>query len=57
MFPVVAICGHLWGFDMTATGIIPLAVLTGFAFNRGRRLFLYLSGMAAIISTNLGTLE
>jgi len=31
MLPVVAICGHLWGLDITATTAIPEAVLTGLA--------------------------
>jgi hypothetical protein len=35
MFPVVAICGHLWGLLITATTAIPDAVLTGLAFIRG----------------------
>ncbi len=33
MLPVVAMCGHLCGFDMTATTAIPEAVRTGFARN------------------------
>ena len=31
MLPVVAMCGHLWGLDMTATTAMPDAVLTGLA--------------------------
>ena len=46
MFPVVAMWGHLWGLDITATTAIPEAVLTGLAFNTGTRDFLYFSGTA-----------
>ncbi len=31
MLPVVAMWGHLWGLDMTATTAMPDAVLTGLA--------------------------
>lgn len=40
IFPVVAMCGHLWGLLMTATTAIPEAVLTGLALRRGVSLFL-----------------
>ena len=33
MLPVVAMCGHLCGLDMTATTAMPEAVLTGFALS------------------------
>ncbi|OMH78796.1 hypothetical protein AX774_g3441 [Zancudomyces culisetae] len=47
-------CGHLCGLHITATTAIPDAVRIGFALNFGNRYFLYCSGIAAIISTNLG---
>ncbi len=43
-------------FDMTATTAIPEAVLTGFYYKRGVSLFLHKSGIAEIISANLGNL-
>lgn len=54
MFPVVAIWGHLCGFDITATTAIPEAVLTGLARSLGSKASRSVSGSAAIISTNLG---
>jgi hypothetical protein len=45
-------CGHLCGFDITATTATPLAVLTGFARNCGNKLFLCSSGTAEIISVS-----
>ena len=57
ILPVVAMCGHLCGLDITATGIIPLAVRTGFAFKRGSNFVLYASGIALIISTNFGIFD
>eukprot|EP00963_Diacronema_lutheri_P008950 scaffold776_cov347-Pavlova_lutheri.AAC.148 len=56
MFPVVAMCGQRCGLDMTATTAMPDAVLTGFAFNLGRRLLFCSSGTAAMISTSFGGL-
>ena len=54
MFPVVAICGHRCGLDITATTAIPLAVRMGLAFIMGNKRDLYFSGIADIISINLG---
>ena len=42
---------------MIATTQMPEAVLMGFAFIRGRSLFLNFSGMALIMSTSLGIFE
>jgi hypothetical protein len=56
IFPVVAMWGHLWGLDITATTAIPEAVLTGFCCKIGVNLTLYKSGIAAIISANFGSL-
>ena len=39
---------------MTATTAIPEAVLTGLAFNFGKRVFLCSGGTAAMMSTSLG---
>ncbi len=52
----MAICGHLWGFAITATTAIPDAVLIGLAVNKGWSLDLKSSGIADIISTNFGIL-
>ena len=57
IFPVVAICGHLCGLHITATTAIPLAVRTGLALSIGTIAFLYLSGIAEIISINFGKRE
>ena len=54
MFPVVAICGHLCGLHMTATTAIPEAVLMGFTLRSGSSVFLYFSGIAAMISVSFG---
>ena len=52
MFPVVAMCGHRWGLDMTATTAMPLAVRTGFARSCGSNAPLCSSGTAWISSTS-----
>lgn len=54
IFPVVAICGHRCGFDITATTAIPEAVRTGFARSLGSSDSRSDSGSAAIISTSFG---
>ena len=55
MLPVNAICGQRCGLHMTATTAMPLALRIGLARNAGTRIFLCVSGIAAMISVSLGT--
>ena len=54
MFPVVAMWGHRWGLDMTATTAMPDAVRTGLARSCGRRDSRCSSGTAPMSSTSFG---
>ena len=52
--PVMAMCGHRCGLDMTATTATPLAVRTGFCRRYGISLSRRLCGRAAMMSATFG---
>mmetsp|Transcript_1252 Transcript_1252/g.5589 ORF Transcript_1252/g.5589 Transcript_1252/m.5589 type:complete len:251 (+) Transcript_1252:1024-1776(+) len=54
MLPVVAMWGHRWGLDMTATTAMPDAVRTGLARSCGNNASRCSSGTAPMSSTSFG---